>query len=173
MTASLARTTLFVSLTMICMPALAEDSGGKLLLTGGVSQLEGAAGGGLTPWAVIGGYGTSDQIGANAFYTRVNVGDYHLDDAGVLIGIYDRVELSYAQQRFDTEQVGAALGLGEGFTFKQDIYRRESAPGRRCRARFRQPHAADLRGPAVQEEQPGRGARLHRRQGRFRHRLST
>ncbi|MGP1665525.1 MAG: DUF3034 family protein, partial [Rhodanobacter sp.] len=26
----------------------------KLLLTGGVSQLEGAAGGGLTPWAVIG-----------------------------------------------------------------------------------------------------------------------
>ena len=27
---------------------------GKLLLTGGVSQVEGAAGGGLTPWAVIG-----------------------------------------------------------------------------------------------------------------------
>ena len=51
----------------------------------------------------------------------MNVGDYHLDDAGVLIGFYDRVELSYAQQRFDTEQVGAALGLGEGFTFKQDV----------------------------------------------------
>ncbi|OGT55791.1 MAG: hypothetical protein A3E01_17570 [Gammaproteobacteria bacterium RIFCSPHIGHO2_12_FULL_63_22] len=97
------------------------DTGGKLLLTGGVTQLEGAAGGGLTPWAVIGGYGSREQIGANAFYTRVNVGDYHLDDAGVLIGFYDRVELSYAQQRFDTEQVGAALGLGEGFTFKQDV----------------------------------------------------
>jgi hypothetical protein len=93
----------------------------KLLLTGGVSQLEGAAGGGLTPWAVIGGYGTGDQIGANAFYTHVSVQDYHLDGAGALIGLLDRIELSVAQQRFDTEQVGEALGLGHGFTFRQNI----------------------------------------------------
>ena len=95
---------------------------GKLLLTGGVSQVEGAAGGGLTPWAVIGGYGTRDQIGANAFYTRVNTGDYHLDSFGVLVGFYDRVELSYARQKFDTEAVGGALGLGNGFTFTQDTF---------------------------------------------------
>lgn len=128
---SLARNTLLFALAMACAPAFADDkvkdsnsffdSSGKLLLTGGVTQLEGAAGGGLTPWAVIGGYGTRDEIGANAFYTRVNVGDYHLDAAGVLVGFYDRFELSYAQQRFNTEQVGAALGLGQGFTFKQDI----------------------------------------------------
>lgn len=93
----------------------------KLLLTGGVSQLEGAAGGGLTPWAVIGGYGTRDEVGANAFYTHVGVQDYHLSDAGVLIGIHDRVELSFAQQRFNTEDVGAALGLGRGFTLRQNI----------------------------------------------------
>ena len=125
----LRRAVLFVALAIATSSAWADDkvadtdfdTGGKLLLTGGVSQLEGAAGGGLTPWAVIGGYGTRDQIGANAFYTRVNVGDYHLDDVGVLVGFYDRVELSYAQQRFDTEQVGAALGLGAGFTFKQDV----------------------------------------------------
>jgi len=97
------------------------DNGGKLLLTGGVTQLEGAAGGGLTPWAVIGGYGTDDEIGANAFYTRVNTGAYHLDDAGVMIGIYNRVELSFAQQRFNTEQVGGLLGLGDGFTFQQNV----------------------------------------------------
>lgn len=93
----------------------------KLLLTAGVSELEGAAGGGLTPWAVIGGYGTRDQIGASAFYTRVNVPDYHLDGAGALIGFLDRIEFSVAQQRFDTEAVGAALGLGRGFTFRQNI----------------------------------------------------
>jgi hypothetical protein len=29
---------------------------GKLLLTAGVSNIEGSAGGGLTPWALIGGY---------------------------------------------------------------------------------------------------------------------
>ena len=124
---TLRRATLSIALGAACFPVLAQDidkpreGSGKLLLTGGVTQVEGAAGGGLTPWAVIGGYGTRDEIGGNAFYTRVNVGDYHLDTAGVLVGFYDRVELSYAQQRFDTEQVGAALGLGEGFTFKQDV----------------------------------------------------
>lgn len=96
------------------------DTSGKLLLTGGVTQVEGAAGGGLTPWAVIGGYGTRDQIGGNAFYTRVNVDDYGLDSYGVLVGLYDRVEISLSRQKFDTENVGAALGLGRGFTFTQD-----------------------------------------------------
>ncbi len=95
---------------------------GKLLLTGGVSQVEGAAGGGLTPWAVIGGYGTRDQIGANAFYTRVELGDYTLDSYGALVGIRDRVELSVSRQEFDTQAVGAALGLGQGYTIKQDTF---------------------------------------------------
>lgn len=94
----------------------------KLLLTGGVSQVEGSAGGGLTPWAVIGGYGTSDEIGANAFYTHLNLPDYHLDDAGAMVGLYNRVEISFAQERFNTEQVGAALGLGNGFTFRQNVF---------------------------------------------------
>ncbi len=93
----------------------------KLLLTGGVSQVEGSAGGGLTPWAVIGGYGTNDEIGANAFVTHINLPDYQLNEVGAMIGLYNRVEVSFAQQRFDTEQVGAALGLGEGFTFQQNI----------------------------------------------------
>lgn len=95
---------------------------GKLLLTGGVTQVEGAAGGGLTPWAVIGGYGTRDQIGANAYYTRINVSDYNLQSYGALVGIRDRVELSVSRQAFDTEAVGAALGLGQGFTIRQDTY---------------------------------------------------
>lgn len=99
----------------------ADGRSGKLLLTGGVSQIEGAAGGGLTPWAVIGGYGTGDQIGANAYFTRVGVDDYSLDSFGALVGLYDRVELSFARQAFDTRDVGAALGLGRGFTIKQDI----------------------------------------------------
>lgn len=93
----------------------------KLLLTGGVSNIEGAAGGGLTPWAVIGGYGTKEQVGGNAFYTNVRATDYTLNVAGVLVGINDRVELSFAQQKFDTRSVGGALGLGNGYTFTQKI----------------------------------------------------
>lgn len=95
---------------------------GKLLLTGGVSQIEGAAGGGLTPWALIGGYGSRDQIGANAFTTRVQTDDYALTSYGALVGFYDRFELSYARQRFDTRDIGAALGLGRGYTLEQAIY---------------------------------------------------
>lgn len=98
------------------------QTGGRLLATGGVTGIEGAAGGGLTPWAVIGGYGTRDQIGANAFYTRVQSSAYHLDAYGVMVGIFDRVELSAARQRFNTEAVGAALGLGRDFTFTQDVF---------------------------------------------------
>lgn len=123
----LQRSTLALALLVASGSALAqEDAGsgtsGKLLLTGGVSQVEGSAGGGLTPWAVIGGYGTRDQIGGNVFYTRVNTGDYHLDSFGALVGFYDRVELSVSRQKFNTESVGGLLGLGNGFTFTQDTF---------------------------------------------------
>jgi hypothetical protein len=37
---------------------------GKLRLTGGVNTVAGVAGGGLTPWAVIGSNTTADQVGA-------------------------------------------------------------------------------------------------------------
>ena len=73
---------------------------GKLTATGGVSQVEGAGGGGLVPWALITGYGTRDSWGANAHYTGLRTQDYALDSFGVAVGIADRVELSLAQQQF-------------------------------------------------------------------------
>ncbi len=94
----------------------------KLLLTAGVNSLEGSAGGGLTPWAFIGGYGTDKQIGANAYITNVKTSDYNMVSTGALVGLYDRVELSFAHQVFDTRDVGAALGLGQGYELKQNIF---------------------------------------------------
>jgi len=96
--------------------------GGKLLATGGVSQVEGAGGGGLANWALITGYGTRDGIGANVHYTTVLLPDYTLHSAGIAVGLFDRLELSYAWQEFDTRDVGAALGLGRGFTLHQNIF---------------------------------------------------
>ena len=84
---------------------------GKLLLTGGVSTIEGAAGGGLVPWALIGGQGTRDQVGGTVFMTRVGLDDFTLATAGVLVGIHDRIELSVARQAFD-ELVDDAGGKG-------------------------------------------------------------
>ncbi len=95
---------------------------GKLLATGGVNSLEGAGGGGLASWALITGYGTRDGIGANAHATYIDTGDYSVWTGGVAIGLFDRLELSYTHQEFDTQHVGALLGLGEGFTLDQDVY---------------------------------------------------
>ncbi|MBP1205859.1 hypothetical protein JOD97_003921 [Duganella sp. 1411] len=73
---------------------------GKFLATGGVSQVEGAGGGGIVPWALISGYGTRDSWGANAHYTYLKTQDYKLTSYGVAVGIADRVEISLANQEF-------------------------------------------------------------------------
>lgn len=95
--------------------------GGKLPLTRGVTSIEGGTGGGLSTWALIAGNETEDGVGASAFVTRVPLSDYDFAAYGVAVGFFDRVELSLAHQEFDTGATGAALGLGEGFTFEQDI----------------------------------------------------
>jgi hypothetical protein len=96
-------------------------SGGKLLLTGGVSTIEGSGGGGLSTWATITGYGEEDGIGGNGHVTFLKLPDYAFRSAGVAVGLWDRVELSAARQAFDTGDTGALLGLGQGFTFTQDV----------------------------------------------------
>ena len=93
---------------------------GKLLLTGGVSSIDGAAGGGLTPWALTGSYATQGQIGATAFYTRLPTQDYGLTGYGALVAFGERAELSIARQDFSAGGTGAALGL-RGLHLKQTI----------------------------------------------------
>jgi hypothetical protein len=104
-------------------PAAAAErrAGGKLLLTNGVSNVEGAAGGGLATWAIIAGNETRDGIGGKAHATRVALRDFDLETFGAAIGVNDRLEISYAHQSFDTRGAGAALNLGRGFTFRQHV----------------------------------------------------
>jgi hypothetical protein len=113
-----------VATLTLSAPAAAQHlrEGGKLLLTGGVTDVEGSAGGGLASWAVIAGDETNDGIGGTAHVTYVPLDDYDLTSFGAAIGFRNRIELSYAHQTFDTRAVGAALGLGHGFTFMQDVY---------------------------------------------------
>jgi hypothetical protein len=97
-------------------------NGGKLLLTSGVTNIEGAGGGGLASWATITGYETPEGVGANAHATYVKTDDYELRSAGAAVGFFDRLEISYARQDFDTGATGAKLGLGKGFTFRLDVW---------------------------------------------------
>ena len=109
-----------LGLMLALLQATACADSGKLLLTGGVSSIDGAAGGGLTPWAVTGSYATSGQFGATAFATRVKTQDYALNVHGAAASYGDRVELSLARQDFDTGPTGPALGA-PGLRLKQDI----------------------------------------------------
>ncbi|HEY8879221.1 MAG TPA: DUF3034 family protein [Roseateles sp.] len=113
------RPALLLLAALLGAPAFAQ-SGGKLLLTGGVSTIDGAAGGGLTPWAVTGSYATAGEIGGTAFVTRAQTGNYGLLTYGAAVGLQDRVEVSLARQDFDTESNLAPLGL-DGLHLKQDI----------------------------------------------------
>lgn len=102
------------------MPSI--ETGGKLLLTRGISNIEGAGGGGIVPWALITGNETDRGIGGTAYTSAVFLNDFTVNTYGAAIGFYDRFELSYTRQRFDTRDAGAALGLGQGFTFEQDVF---------------------------------------------------
>jgi hypothetical protein len=103
---------------LLCgLPALGLANNGRLLATGGASSLEGAAGGGITPWAVLAGYGEVGEWGATAFASRVESQDYRLDVSGVAAAWDNRLELSYAQQRLDI----SSLSLPDS-SLNQDIF---------------------------------------------------
>jgi len=55
-------------------------------------------------------------------YTLTYLSDFTLNSAGIAIGLFDRLELSYAHQSFDTRAAGGRLGLGRNFTFDTDVY---------------------------------------------------
>lgn len=96
--------------------------GGKLLLTNGVTTVDGASGGGLARWATIGGRQLAGGIGLSAHATAIELPDFGWRSYGVMAGIGDRVELSFARADFDTRDVGATLGIGQGYTFNVETF---------------------------------------------------
>ena len=115
-----------ISALLTATSAHAEDldwfEGDKLVLTNGVSTVEGTSGGGIATWSTIAGRELDNGIGASGHATIVELPDYGWQSHGVSIGIKNRVELSYARQNLDTRDVGTALGLGEGYTLNQDVF---------------------------------------------------
>lgn len=93
--------------------------GGKLRLTGGVSTLDGAGGGGLSPWALTSGNGAAGQWGGSAFVSAARTQDYGLSVQGLALSWSDRLEFSLARRDFDTRQNLAPLNLG-GLHLKED-----------------------------------------------------
>lgn len=89
--------------------ALAAD--GRLPATGGAMQVEGTAGGGLVPWAVIAGLSAPGQQDWTVGATYADTGDYDLRVVGAQWSWHDRVELSLAHQRLGLDGLRRALEL--------------------------------------------------------------
>lgn len=98
----------------LALAATPSSAGSRILGTGGVSAIEGGAGGGLSPWAVLTSTTSEQEIGATAAVTRAWVDDYRLTVTSASLNIYDRVEVSVARQTLDLDTLGGELG--------QDIY---------------------------------------------------
>ncbi|MBD3897509.1 DUF3034 family protein [Halomonas sp. ML-15] len=98
-----------VCATLLTALSLNVSAGSRLLGTGGVSQIEGAAGGGLSPWAVLAGTASSGEVGLTTVGTRAWLNDYRLSVGGVGLNLHDRLELSLARQRLDLTTLGGKL----------------------------------------------------------------
>jgi hypothetical protein len=99
-----------------CVPTAALADGEKLLATGGIVEIDGAGGGGLTPWALISGLETDREIGGSAACTYVRPEHFALTSCAAAIGIEDRVEFSFAEQRFNLDDVAP------GHEIRQDVF---------------------------------------------------
>ncbi|MCZ8529582.1 DUF3034 family protein [Alteromonas sp. PRIM-21] len=112
-------------------PLVNADSGSRLIASGGITGFEGTAGGGITPWAFIGGYTSKEEISYSANVQYLSLNDYSLTTAGAGISLFDRVEFSIQRQRLDisaglTSNVFALLTEGavtnaNSTTIEQDI----------------------------------------------------
>jgi len=98
---------------MIAGVPAAHAAGGRLLATGGVTEFEGSGGGGLTPWALITGLGTNEQIGASADCTYIKPQHFAITSCGAALGIDDRLEISYAHQTFNLDDVAPGRSIGQ------------------------------------------------------------
>lgn len=74
------------------------NTGSRLIATGGITGFEGTAGGGITPWAFISGYGSKEEINGTANIQHLSLDDYTLNTFGASLGIYDLIELSVQRQ---------------------------------------------------------------------------
>lgn len=73
-----------------------------------VSEVDGAGGGGIVPWALLSGDDAQNDYGAVASYTFINSDDFTLHSAGAAASFMHRFEVSYARWYLDPP---SALGL--------------------------------------------------------------
>ena len=103
---------------------------GNLLATGGVTQIEGAGGGGLVPWAMITGDGTRDSFGGNVHYTVVRLPNFLLQSEGAASASPTGLS-SPSRTKRSNRSVRRDTGDRQGVCLRGGYRRRQGSPVRR------------------------------------------
>ena len=98
---------LAISLLVFCN--CSAIAGSKVIGTGGATTIEGSAGGGIVPWAVINGYASSGQWSVTGFGNQVGVDDFSLRTIGAGFSYGNQLEVSLTKQTLALEAIGGDL----------------------------------------------------------------
>ncbi len=98
---------LAISLLVFCN--CSAIAGSKVIGTGGATTIEGSAGGGIVPWAVINGYASSGQWSVTGFGNQVGVDDFSLRTVGAGFSYGNQLEVSLTKQTFALDTIGGDL----------------------------------------------------------------
>lgn len=105
-------------LTLLFSADMLADTGSRLWATGGVTSIEGSAGGGLSPWALLGGYASDEEWGGTVTLSRAETDDYTLSVVGAGVTWNNRVELTVARQTLDLDSL--VFTLKDGFGLEEN-----------------------------------------------------
>ncbi|WP_309044134.1 DUF3034 family protein [Marinobacter sediminicola] len=107
-----------VTLGLLASPVVMADVGSRIWATGGVTTIEGSAGGGLVPWAMLGSYASDEEWGGTLALSRAEVDDYSLAVTGAGLNWNNRIEVTVARQTLDLDSL--VFTLKNGFGLEQD-----------------------------------------------------
>lgn len=112
------RMTAFAIACLVLSAPVQAEVGSRLWATGGVTSVEGSAGGGLSPWALLAGYASDEEWGGTLTLSRSQTDDYSLEVTGVGINWHNRVEMTFARQTLDLDSL--VFTLKDGFGLEED-----------------------------------------------------
>lgn len=96
--------TCLVALVLSAAGACASaNTGSRIWATGGVTSIEGSAGGGLVPWALLGSYASDEEWGGTLALSQAVTDDYSLSVAGAGFNWNNRLEVTFARQTLDLD----------------------------------------------------------------------
>ena len=110
----------WLGVVVLCLAwPVAAGAGSRLVATGGANSIEGSAGGGIVPWAVLAGYGDTGEFGCSAGVSHLATGDYGLRVIGGACSYGNRVEIALSEQELDLDGLRPLLGLADEQTLRQ------------------------------------------------------